>query len=75
MSKNNLLNEFSFSQDKKNKINDYIFSEYQKNISIKKLIRSKSKIIDELVKKSWMKNNLNLKHRYKFLSVNMLFFS
>ena len=62
MSKNNLLNEFSFSQDKKNKINDYIFSEYQKNISIKKLIRSKSKIIDELVKKSWMKNNLKLKN-------------
>ena len=62
MSKNNLLNEFSFSQDKKNKINDYIFSEYQKNISIKKLIRNKSKIIDELVKKSWLKNNLKLKN-------------
>ena len=51
MSKNNLLRDFSFSQNKKNIINDYIFSEYEKNVSIKKLIRNKSRIIDDLVKK------------------------
>jgi [protein-PII] uridylyltransferase len=61
MSKNNLLRDFSFSQNKKNIINDYIFSEYEKNVSIKKLIRNKSRIIDDLVKKSWIKNNFQEK--------------
>ena len=61
MSKNNLLRDFSFSQNKKNIINDYIFSEYEKNVGIKKLIRNKSRIIDDLVKKSWIKNNFQEK--------------
>ena len=54
-----IINSFSFSQDNKNIINDYIYSKYKKNISIKKLIKKKSDIIDQLIKKSWRKNNLD----------------
>ena len=49
MSKNNFPDSFSFSASKKDTINDYIFSEYEKNVNIKKLLRSKSKIIDSLI--------------------------
>ena len=51
MSKKNLINNFSFSQNKKNVINDYIFKEYEKNIDIKKLLKNKSYLIDSLLKK------------------------
>ena len=54
MLKNNFLHDFTFSQNKKNVINDYIFSKYEKNVSIKKLVRNKSRIIDILIKKSWV---------------------
>ena len=60
MLKNNFLHDFTFSQNKKNVINDYIFSKYEKNVSIKKLVRNKSRIIDSLIKKSWEKNNLKV---------------
>ena len=58
MSKKNLINNFSFSQNKKNVINDYIFKEYEKNIDIKKLLKNKSYLIDSLLKKSWGRNSL-----------------
>ena len=58
MSKKNLLNNFSFSQNKKNVINDYIYKEYEKNVGIKTLLRNKSYLIDSLLKKSWGRNNL-----------------
>ena len=58
MSKKNLINNFSFSQNKKNVINDYIYKEYEKNIGIKKLLRNKSYLIDSLLKKSWDRNSL-----------------
>lgn len=61
MSKNNFPDSFSFSASKKDTINDYIFSEYEKNVNIKKLLRSKSKIIDSLIKKSWKENKLREK--------------
>ena len=60
MLKNNFPHDFTFSQNKKNVINDYIFSKYEKNVSIKKLVRNKSRIIDSLIKKSWEKNNLKV---------------
>ena len=60
MLKNNFLHDFTFSQNKKNVINDYIFSKYEKNVSIKKLVKNKSRIIDSLIKKSWEKNNLKV---------------
>ena len=58
MLQKHIINNFSFSQDNKNIINDYIYSRYKKNISIKKLIKNKSTIIDQLIKNSWIKNNL-----------------
>ncbi len=61
MSKKELINNFSFLQNKKNIINDYIYSEYEKNISIKKLLKNKSLLVDDLVKKAWKKNNLKEK--------------
>ena len=60
MSSKNIVKDFSFSQNNNNIINDYIFSEYQKKTSIKKLIKNKSDIIDQIIKKSWLKNNLKL---------------
>ncbi|MBT6755419.1 MAG: hypothetical protein HOA86_05325, partial [Gammaproteobacteria bacterium] len=61
MSKKELINNFSFSQNKKNIINDYIYSEYEKNISIRKLLKNKSLLVDDLVKKAWKKNSLKKK--------------
>ena len=61
MSKKELINNFSFSQNKKNIINDYIYSEYEKNISIRKLLKNKSLLVDDLVKKAWKKNSLKEK--------------
>ena len=58
MLQKNIINNFSFSQDNKNVINEYIYLRYKKNISIKKLIKNKSTIIDQLIKNSWAKNNL-----------------
>ena len=58
MLQKNIINNFSFSQENKNIINDYIYLRYKKNISIKKLIKNKSTIIDQLIKNSWAKNNL-----------------
>jgi len=68
MAKNNLVKNFliNFDNEKnsnnKNIINDYIFSLYKEKINIKKIILTKSKIIDHLIKKSWQKNNLKLKN-------------
>mgnify|MGYP001293636686 CR=1 FL=1 len=68
MPKNNLAENFltNFNNkknlNKKNVINDYIFSLYKEKINIKKIINTKSKIIDHLIKKSWQENNLQLKN-------------
>ena len=58
MLKKNLIEDFSFSYRKKNVINDYIYSKYEKNNNIKKLLKEKSLIIDNLIRKSWEKNKL-----------------
>ena len=68
MPKNNLVENFliNFNNKKKlnnkNLINKYIFSLYKEKINIKKIINTKSKIIDRLIKKSWQENNLQLKN-------------
>ena len=59
MKKANLINNFSIEDDKKNALNNFIFSSYKKKYSIKKLIKEKSNITDNLIKDYWNKNNLN----------------
>ena len=59
MKKANLINNFSIEEDKKNVLNNFIFSSYKKKYSIKKLIKEKSNITDNLIKEYWNKNNLN----------------
>ena len=52
---------FHFNIIKKNLINDYIYERFEKNKNIKKLLKSKSYIIDRLIKKAWKDNNLDNK--------------
>ena len=61
MFKENLIKNFSFQHNKKNLINDYIYERFEKNKNIKKLLKSKSFIIDRLIKKAWKDNNLDNK--------------
>ena len=61
MFKENLIKNFSFQHNKKNLINDYIYERFEKNKNIKKLLKSKSYIIDRLIKKAWKDNNLDNK--------------
>ena len=56
--KNILLENFSFESTKSNVINDYIYSEYESGVSVGRLLKKKSSIIDSLIKKSWAKNKL-----------------
>ena len=65
MLKKTFIENFAFSKNKKNIINDYVYSGYKNNISIKRLIRYKSSIIDSLVKNFWDNNNLK---KGKYLS-------
>ena len=62
MLKKKFIEDFSFSKNKKNIINDYIYSGYEKNISIGKLLKYKSSIVDGVVKNFWDNNNLNKKN-------------
>ena len=62
MLKKKFIENFAFSKNKKNIINNYIYSGYEKNISIGKLIKYKSNIIDSLVKNFWDNNNLKKKN-------------
>ena len=62
MLKKKFIENFAFSKNKKNIINNYIYSGYEKNISIGKLIKYKSNIIDGLVKNFWDNNNLKKKN-------------
>ena len=62
MLKKKFIENFSFSKNKKNIINDYIYSGYEKNISIGKLLKYKSSIVDGVVKNFWDNNNLNKKN-------------
>lgn len=62
MLQEDIIQNFSFSQDNKNIINDFIYSEYERNVSIKRLIKKKSSIVDQLIKNSWLKNNLKSKN-------------
>ena len=62
MLKKKFIEDFSFSKNKKNIINDYIYSGYKKNISIGKLLKYKSSIVDGVVKNFWDNNNLNKKN-------------
>ena len=61
MFRENLIKNFSFQHNKKNLINDYIYERFEKNKNIKKLLKSKSFIIDRLIKKAWKDNNLDNK--------------
>ena len=48
--KNILLENFSFESTKSNVINDYIYSEYESGVSVGRLLKKKSSIIDSLIK-------------------------
>lgn len=58
LKKNILLKNFSFESGKNHTINDYIYSEYENGVSVGKLLKKKSSVINDLIKKSWKKNKL-----------------